>query len=59
MVIYVRQIDNILDVFSNVLNLSLKTVEIGLSSLDITIVEVIKAFILDHKFEIYSTEEVH
>ena len=58
MVIYVRQVDYILDVLSNVLDLGLKTVQIGFSSLDNTIVEQKVAFMADDKFEHDSAKEI-
>ena len=59
MVIYVLQANNVFDIRSNVLDLSLKAVEIGLSGLDITVVEVLVALMADHKFEHNSPKEVH
>ena len=58
MVIYVRQVDYILDVLSNVLDLGLKTVQIGFSSLDNTVVEQKVALMADDKFEHDSAKEI-
>ena len=58
MVINVWQVDYIFNVLSNVLDLSLETVQIGLSSLDNTVVKVMVALMADYKFEHNSSKEV-
>ena len=58
MVIYIPYVYYVWDVLRNVLELSLKTVQIGLSCLDITIVEVLVAFMTDYKFKHNSPEKI-
>ena len=59
MVIYVRYANYVFDVRSNVLNLSLKVVEVRFASLDVAVIEVLIALMTDHKFEDDSSEEIH